>query len=77
MISTRKLAQLSAAGHSIDVAQQRIHTLLLRRLMYLESKYLGSTRHALMRDPVYSRYLDPAGFETIVAASSSVDEHIE
>ncbi len=45
--------------------------------MYLESKYLGTTRSALMRDPVYSRYLDPAGFEAIFAASAAVDERIE
>ncbi len=40
LISTHKLAQLSATGQSLDVKRRRIHALLLRRLMYLDSKYL-------------------------------------
>lgn len=38
LISTYKLAQLTAAGQPLDVEHRRIHALLLRRLMYLESE---------------------------------------
>lgn len=76
LISTQKLAQLHVAGQRLDVEHQRIHVLLLRRLMYLESKYLGSTRAVLARDPVYARHLDSAGFEELFAASAAAGEHI-
>ncbi|MGH3896885.1 MAG: hypothetical protein ACRDTA_01275 [Pseudonocardiaceae bacterium] len=76
LISTHKLARLHAAGQPLDVAHRRIHALLLRRLMYLESKYLGRARAVLVRDPVYTRYLDSAGFEELFAASAAAGEHI-
>ncbi|MGH3774993.1 MAG: hypothetical protein ACRDRR_04540 [Pseudonocardiaceae bacterium] len=76
LISTQKLAQLHVAGQRLDVEQRRIHALLLRRLMYLESKYLGSTRAMLARDPVYARYLDSAGFEELFSASAATGEDI-
>jgi len=59
LISTHKLAQLYAAGQPLDIEHRRIHALLLRRMMYLESKYLGKPRAVLMRDPVYARYSVP------------------
>lgn len=76
LISTHKLAQLDAAGQPLDVEQRPIHALLLRRLMYLESKYLGKSRPVLVCDPVYARYLDLAGFEELFAASAAAGEHI-
>lgn len=59
LISTHKLAQLYAAGQPLNIERRRIHALLLRRMMYLESKYLGKPRAVLMRDPVYARYSVP------------------
>ena len=76
LISTHKLAQLHAARRTLDVEHQKIHALVFRRLMYLESKYLGRTPARLARDPVYTRYLSPAGFEALFAASAAVDEQI-
>lgn len=51
--------------------------MLLRRLMYLDSKYLGSTRAGLIRDPVYARYLDSAGFDELFTASAAAGEYIQ
>lgn len=76
LISTHKLAQLHAAAQPLDVEHRPIHALLLRRLMYLESKYLGSTPAQLVLDPLYARYLDPAGFQQLFAANAAVGEHI-
>jgi hypothetical protein len=76
LISTHKLAQLHATGQPLDVRRRRIHALLLRRLMYLDAKYLDTTRAELMRDPVYLRYLEPGGFEELFTASTAADEHI-
>lgn len=76
LISTHKLAQLHTAGQPLEVKHRPIHALLLRRLMYLESKYLGSTPAQLVRDPLYAGYLDPAGFQQLFAASAAVGEHI-
>ncbi len=76
LISTHKLAQLHAAGQPLVIEHRRIHALLLRRLMYLESKYLGRARAVLVRDSVYARYLDSAGFEELFAASAAAGEHI-
>jgi hypothetical protein len=76
LISTHKLMRRCTAGLPLDGERQRIHALLLRRMMYLESKYLGKTRAALMRDPVYTRYLDRTGFATLFAASAAAGEHI-
>lgn len=44
--------------------------------MYLDAKYFGSTRAELVRDPLYARYLDPAGFEELFAASAVAGEDI-
>lgn len=76
LINTHKLARLHAAGKTLDVEHQKIHALVFRRMMYLESKYLGRTRACLARDPVYTRYLNPAGFEVLFAVSAAVGEHI-
>lgn len=76
LISTHKLAQLHAAGQPLDVNHRPIHALLLRRLMYLESKYLGSTPAQLVRDSLYAQYLNQAGFQQLFAASAAVGEHI-
>jgi hypothetical protein len=76
LISTRKLARLAAAGHPLDPEQHGIHALLLRRMMFLESKYLGRTRAALRHDPLYSRYLDQAAFDALVIASAATGEPI-
>lgn len=76
LISTHKLAQLSATGQPLDLRRRWIHALLLRRLMYLDSTYLGSTRAELARDPVYARYLHSAGFEELFTASTAAGEHI-
>ncbi|MGH3801498.1 MAG: hypothetical protein ACRDTD_15460 [Pseudonocardiaceae bacterium] len=76
LISTHKLAQLYAAGQPLDVGHRPIHALLLRRLMYLDSKYLDKPRAVLGRDPVYTRYLDSAGFELLFAESAAAGEHI-
>lgn len=76
LISTHKLALLHAAGQTLDVEHRKIHALVLRRLMYLESKYLGRTRAAIVHDPVYTRYLDQVGLKTLFAASAAVGEHI-
>ncbi|MPZ85882.1 MAG: hypothetical protein GEV28_38095 [Actinophytocola sp.] len=76
LISTRKLARLAAAGQHLDPAQHRIHGLLLRRLMFLEAKYLGRTRAALRHDPVYARYVGAAGFEVLCVASAEAGEPI-
>jgi hypothetical protein len=76
LISTHKLTQLHATGQPLDIRRRRIHALLLRRLMYLDAKYLATTRAELTRDPVYTRYLDPGGFEELFTASTAADEHI-
>lgn len=76
LISTYKLARLHAAGKNLDVEHRKIHALVFRRMMYLESKYLGRTRTCLARDPLYTRYLNPAGFEALFAASAAVGEYI-
>lgn len=76
LISTRKLIRLAAAGRYLDPEQHRIHALLLRRMMFLESKYLGRPRAALRDDPLYARYLDPAGFDALVAASAAAGEPV-
>lgn len=77
LISTHKLALLHAAGKTLDVESRTIHGLVFRRMMYLESKYLGRTRACLARDPVYTRYyLNQAGFEALFAASAAVGEYI-
>lgn len=76
LISTHKLAQLHATGQPLNIKRRPIHALLLRRLMYLDAKYLGTTPALLMRNQVYTRYLDPAGFEELFAASAAVGEHI-
>lgn len=77
LISTHKLARLHAAGQPLDIERRPIHALLLRRLMYLDAKFLGTTPALLMRDQVYTRYLDAAGFEELFAASAAVGEHIQ
>jgi hypothetical protein len=76
LISTRKLARLAASGQPLDPEEHRIHALLLRRLMFLEAKYLRRTRAALRHDPGYARYLDTAGFEMLCAASAEAGEPI-
>lgn len=76
LISTHKLTQLHATGQPLDIRRRRIHALLLRRLMYLDAKYLGTTRAELTHDPVYTRYLDPGGFEELFTASTAAGEHI-
>lgn len=76
LISTRKLAQLTATGQTLNPAQHRIHALLLRRLMFLEARYVGRTRTALQHDPAYGRYLDAAGFDALWSASARVGEPI-
>lgn len=76
LISTHKLAQLAATGQPLDVTRRPIHALLLRRLMYLDSTYLGRSRAELARDPVYTRYLNSAGFEELFAASTTAGEPI-
>ncbi|MGH3768620.1 MAG: hypothetical protein ACRDS0_24780 [Pseudonocardiaceae bacterium] len=77
LISTHKLTQLHSAGQPLDIQPRRIHALLLRRLMYLESKYLGKPRAALKRDPLYARYLDSAGFKELFTASAAAGEPIQ
>ncbi|MGH3692536.1 MAG: hypothetical protein ACRDRX_00775 [Pseudonocardiaceae bacterium] len=76
LISTHKLVQLSVTGQPLDLTCRPIHALLLRRLMYLDSTYLGSTRAELARNPVYMRYLHSSGFEALFAASAAAGEHI-
>jgi hypothetical protein len=76
LISARKLAQLHVAGQPLNVKHRRIHGLSLRRLMYLESHYLGTPATLLMRDPLYTRYLHSAGFEELFTASAAAGEPI-
>lgn len=76
LISTHKLAPLHSSGRPLDLRHRPIHALLLRRLMYLDAKYLRITPAALVRDPLYTRYLDPTGFEALFAASAAAGEHI-
>lgn len=76
LISARKLAQLRTVGQPLDAQRGPIHALLLRRLIYLDSKYLGRTRTELMHDSIYAGYLDSAGFEELFATSETVGEHI-
>lgn len=76
LISTRKLARLAVAGQSLDPEQHRIHALFLRRLMFLDAKYLGRSRTDLRHDPVYARYLETAGFDALCKASDAVGEPI-
>lgn len=76
LISTRKLARLAATGQPLDSVQHCIHALLLRRLLFLDAKYLGRSRVALRHDPVYARYLHAAGFDALCSASAAVGEPI-
>jgi hypothetical protein len=76
LISTRKLARLAVTGQFLDPERHRIHALFLRRLMFLDAKYLGRSRAALRHDPVYARYLETVGFDVLCAASAAVGEPI-
>lgn len=76
LISTAALRQLHAAGATIDLDRHPIHALALRRMMFLESRYLGRAFEELIRDPVYTRYLTPPDLHTLVAASAAVGEPV-
>lgn len=77
LISTAALRRLHHAGQTINLDHHTIHALVFRRLMFLESRYLGRTRDELTRDPVYTRYLTPSDMLTLAAASAAVGEHLE
>ncbi|GIJ81405.1 hypothetical protein SAMN05443287_12037 [Micromonospora phaseoli] len=51
-----------------------IHALLLRRMMFLESRWRGRTRAELTRDPVYTRYLTPEDLTALITASGAAGE---
>jgi hypothetical protein len=77
LISTKALRALHHAGRTIDLDRHRIHALVFRRLMFLESRYLGRTWRQLTTDPVYRRYLTPSDMQALAAASAAVGEHLE
>ncbi|MEW9530776.1 hypothetical protein [Microbispora sp. NPDC049125] len=76
LVSTRALRSL-AAGETLDIVRRRVHAKWMRRLMFLESRFLGRGPGALTADPVYTRYLAPGDFEALFSASAEAGEPIE
>ncbi|TKA02215.1 hypothetical protein [Actinacidiphila oryziradicis] len=73
LINTRALRAL-APGQTLDITRRRIHAALLRRLMYLDAAFCGRTRAQLTSDPLYTRYLSPANFQTLFRGSTAAGE---
>ena len=76
LISTKHLNGLTEAGAKLDVSNRRIHGLLLRRLMFIESKFFGRTAKQLRADSFYAQYLSSEGFDQLFEQSAAVGEPI-
>ncbi|MEU1605987.1 hypothetical protein [Micromonospora matsumotoense] len=76
LISTAGLRHLHQAGETLDPDRHAIHALLLRRMMFLESRWQGRRLAELAADPVYTRYLSPTDMARLAAASATADEPI-
>lgn len=74
LISARKLAALD--GHPVPLDTHPIHAKLLRRLMLLDARARGRSRKDLARDPLYTRFLDANGMETVFAEAIALGEHL-
>jgi hypothetical protein len=59
LINVAHLQGLAASGEKLDTVQKKIHTKLLRRLMFIDTKFLGRSRDDLQADLFYLQYLDP------------------
>ncbi|MCC3655772.1 hypothetical protein LIX60_30800 [Streptomyces sp. S07_1.15] len=73
LINTHALRAL-APGRHLDLTRRPIHAMVLRRLMFLDAAFRGRTCDQLTTDPVYARYLTPAGFDTLFQASAETGE---
>jgi hypothetical protein len=76
LISTSHLVELAASESKLDIERRWIHALLLRRMMYLESKFFGRTKCTLALDPFYSQFVGNQDFSTLYEQSASAGEPI-
>ncbi|MET7952253.1 hypothetical protein [Micromonospora sp. NPDC005324] len=74
LISTAGLRRRHHAGQTVRLDRDVIHALLLRRMMFLESRWRGRTRAELARDPVYTRYLTREDITALITASGAAGE---
>ncbi|MFG1924391.1 hypothetical protein [Cryptosporangium sp. NPDC048952] len=75
LISTRALRQLPP-GARLDIERRWIHARFLRRLMYLESAFLGRGRSELRDDWLYRRSLHVTDIDELFARSIGRGETI-
>jgi hypothetical protein len=76
LISTAALVRLVETGQKLDIKKREIHALALRRLMYLEAKFLGQTAESLKHDPLYARFIAWEDFDVLFRDSADAGEDI-
>lgn len=76
LISTEHLKKLIDAGEKLDIEQKKIHSLLLRRLMYLEAKFFGRTQDELRADDFYGKFLAEESLDELFEHSRLAGEPI-
>lgn len=67
LISVRKLARAAAEGHPAPPGH-KVHTMLIRRLLFLETRYHGKTRDQLISE--YAPYVDAATFDRLATEAA-------
>lgn len=77
LIGSKALAHCLATDQTLDLKRRRIHAMLLRRLMFLEARYLGRDRASLRGDPLYRGYLTVRDLATLFAQAAELCEPIE
>jgi glycosyltransferase involved in cell wall biosynthesis len=77
LISTAALLRLAVTGEKLDINKRRIHALALRRLMYLESRFLGRTEDTLRCDPFYAQFIAREDFDALFRDSARAGEPLD
>lgn len=75
LINTKHLKHLLSIGEKLDISDRRIYALLLQRLIFIESKFLGKTSGQIINDNFYNRYLNDTDLQALFDEINQKDGH--